>query len=67
VLLREMSRAAFAAFIVHQVVAFGAVVATRHVSWPPEVEYLAAAALAVIGSFGIGALLVRLPGVSRIA
>ena len=64
-LMRTMSRAAFAAFVVHQVVAIGAVLATRYVSWPPEVEFPAAAALAVIGSFGIGALLVRLPGVSR--
>lgn len=65
-LMRGMSRAAFAAFLVHQVVAVGAVLATRHVAWPPEVEYLTAAALAVVGSFGVGALLVRLPGVSRV-
>jgi len=42
------------------------VLATRYVSWPPEIEFPAAAALAVIVSFGIGALLVRIPGVSRI-
>ncbi|HEX6576864.1 MAG TPA: acyltransferase [Jiangellaceae bacterium] len=65
-LMRTMSRAAFAAFVVHQVVAVGVVLATRYVSWPPEVEFVVAAALAVIVSFGIGALLVRLPGVSRI-
>lgn len=61
-----MSRAAFAAFIVHQVVAVGAVLTTRYAAWPPEIGYLAAATLAVGGSFGIAALLVRLPGVSRI-
>ena len=43
-----------------------AVLATRYVSWPPEVEFPAAASLAVVVSFGIGALLARLPGVSRI-
>ncbi len=64
-LMVTMSRAAFAAFIVHQVVLVGTVLATRHVDWPPEVEFPMAAALAVIGSFGIGALLVRLPRVSR--
>jgi hypothetical protein len=65
-LMRRMSRAAFAAFVVHQVVAIGAVLATRYVSWPPEVEFPVAATLAVIVSFGVGALLVRIPGVSRI-
>jgi fucose 4-O-acetylase-like acetyltransferase len=65
-LMRAMGRAAFAAFILHQLVLVGTVLATRYVAWPPEVEFLAATALGVIGSFGIGALLVRLPGVSRI-
>jgi hypothetical protein len=65
-LMRELGRAAFAAFIVHQVVLVGTVLATRWVAWPPEVEFVLAAALAVAGSFAIGALLVRLPGLSRI-
>lgn len=65
-LLRELSRAAFAAFVVHQIVLVGTVLATRLVPWPPEIEYLAAAALALVGSFGLGALLVRLPVVSRV-
>lgn len=65
-LMRQLSRAAFAAFIVHQVVAVGAVLSTRLVPWPPELEYPIAAALAVIGSFAVGALVVRIPGVSRI-
>ncbi len=64
-LMGEMSRAAFVAFIVHQVVLVGTVLATRHVGWPPEIELLTAAPLAVVGSFGIGALLVRIPGLSR--
>lgn len=65
-LMRELSRAAFAAFIVHQVVAVGAVLSTHLVPWPPEIEYPIAAALAVIGSFAVGALIVRIPGVARI-
>lgn len=65
-LMRQLSRAAFAAFIVHQVIAVGAVLSTRLVPWPPEIEYPIAAALAVIGSFAVGALIVRIPGVARI-
>lgn len=51
---------AFVAFVVHQVVLVGIVLATRHVRWAPEIELPIAAAIAVFGSFGIGALLVRL-------
>jgi hypothetical protein len=65
-LMRQLSRAAFAAFIVHQIVAVGAVLSTRLVPWPAEIEHPVAAALAVIGSFAVGALVVRVPGVSRI-
>jgi hypothetical protein len=65
-LIRALSRAAFGAFLVHQVVLLGAVLVTRLVRWPPEVEFLAAATLGVAGSFGLAAVLVRLPGVSRI-
>lgn len=63
---RGLSRAAYAAFLVHQLVAVGAVLATRAVLWPPELEYVVAAALAVVGSFAIGALLVRVPVVARV-
>jgi glucans biosynthesis protein C len=65
-LARGMSRAAFAAFVVHQVVLVGLVLASRHVAWPPEIEYAAVGVLGVLGSFMIGALLLRLPGVSRV-
>jgi hypothetical protein len=65
-LMREADRAAFAAFLVHQIVAVGAVLATRYVDWPVELEYLAAAAVAVLVSFSVGWVLVRVPGVSRI-
>jgi len=62
----EMSRAAYAAFLVHQIVLVGPVLATRHVAWPPELEYLEVATLGVAISFALGALLVRMPGLSRI-
>jgi hypothetical protein len=65
-LIRGLSRAAFGAFLVHQVVLLGAVLATRLVRWPPEVEFLAATTLGVAGSFGLAALLVRVPGIARI-
>lgn len=65
-LAREMSRAAFAAFVLHQVVLVGLVLASRQVPWPPEVEYLLVATVGVAASFGLGALAVRLPGVSRV-
>jgi len=65
-LAREMGRAAFAAFVVHQVVLVGLVLASRQVPWSPEVEYAAVGLLGVIGSFAVGSLLVRLPGVSRV-
>ena len=35
-----MSDSAYAAFVLHQLVLVGLVLATRHVAWPPEVEYL---------------------------
>lgn len=65
-LAREMSRAAFAAFVVHQVILVGLVLASRHVSWPPEVNYVMVSTLAVGGSFALGAVLVRVPGISRV-
>jgi glucans biosynthesis protein C len=65
-LLGGLSRAAFAAYLVHEVVAVYAVVATQHVALPREIEWLAAAVLAVTGSFALAALLVRLPGVRRV-
>ncbi|HEU0213527.1 MAG TPA: acyltransferase [Jiangellaceae bacterium] len=63
---RGLSRAAYGAFLVHQLVLVGFVLATRLVAWPPEMEFLVATTLAVAGSFGLAALLVRIPGLSRI-
>ncbi|EWT00951.1 hypothetical protein N865_05785 [Intrasporangium oryzae NRRL B-24470] len=62
----ELSRSAFAAFLVHQGVLVGLVLASRLVGWPPEVSYLTVATLGVALSFGLGWLLTRVPGVSRI-
>jgi hypothetical protein len=38
----------------------------RHVSWPPETEYVVVTTLAVVASFTLAALLVRVPGVARV-
>lgn len=64
-LAREASRAAFAAFVVHQVVLVGLVLASHTVPWPPEVEWLTVAVLGVLVSFGLGGLVARLPGIGR--
>lgn len=65
-LARELSRAAYAAFLVHQIVLVGLVLASRQMPWPPELKYLAVSLLGVTLSFGFGAAVVRLPGVARI-
>jgi hypothetical protein len=62
-LTREMSRAAYAAFILHQIVLVGLVLAIHQVSWPSAVDFLTVAVLGVAVSFGLGALVLRLPGV----
>jgi hypothetical protein len=64
-LLRQAGRAAFVAYVVHQVVLVGTVLATRLLAWPPEAELMVAAAAAVALSFGIGALVARIPGAAR--
>jgi glucan biosynthesis protein C len=60
-----MGRSAFAAFVMHQLVLVGLVLASRLIPWPPEVEYLLVSGLGVAISFSLGALLVRVPGVNR--
>lgn len=61
-----MSRAAFAAFLVHQGVLVALVLASRSVGVPPELKYLTVASLGVVMSFTVGAVLVRVPGLSRL-
>jgi glucan biosynthesis protein C len=63
---RGLSRAAYAAFLLHQIVLVGLVLASRQVPWPPELKYLSVAVLGVTVSFGLAALVVKLPGLSRI-
>lgn len=64
--LRAMSRAAFAAFVVHQLILVGLILSIRFTPWAPEVEYLLVSALAVAGSYLVGSWVVRIPGISRI-
>lgn len=65
-LARELGRAAYAAFLVHQIVLVAVVLASRHLPGPPELKYVTVGALGVALSFGAGALLLRVPGVSRV-
>jgi acyltransferase-like protein len=65
-LARQLSRAAYAAFLVHQIILVGLVLASRQVPWPAELKFLTVGALGVALSFGLGAALVRLPGLSRV-
>lgn len=65
-LARQLGRAAYATFFIHQPVLVGLVLAVRQVSWPPEVEFLTVAVLGLAISFGLGLALVRLPGASRV-
>lgn len=65
-LARSAGRAAFAAFVVHQPVLVGCVLATRYVPWAPEAEFVGATLLALVGSFGLGAALLRVPVVARV-
>jgi glucan biosynthesis protein C len=64
--MRRVGRAAFAAFLVHQAVLVCLVMVTHSLGMPPELDYLAVSLLGVLGSFGVGMLLVRVPGVSRV-
>lgn len=64
-LLRELSRGAFAAFLVHQVVLVGVILATHRVTWPPVVEFLLSCVVGVALSFGVASLVVRVPWVRR--
>jgi hypothetical protein len=63
---RAMSRSAFAAFLFHQLVLVGLVLASRYVPWGPEVEYVLVTALGVAGSFALGWLVLKIPGVTRV-
>lgn len=61
-----MSRAAFAAYVLHQLVLVLLVLGSRHVDLPPEVEYLGVSVLGVGFSFGLGWLALRIPAIARV-
>ncbi len=63
---RGLSRAAYATFFIHQLVLVGLVLVVRQVVWPAEAEFVVVAGLGLVLSFALGALLVRLPGLSRL-
>ncbi len=63
---RRAGRAPFAAFVLHQPVLVALALGSERLAWPPELAFAAVAATAVVASFGLGALAVRLPGVSRV-
>lgn len=63
---RAMGRAAFAAFVIHQAVLVGLILVSRHTPWAPEVEFALVSALAVTASFGVGWLMLKIPGVARV-
>lgn len=65
-LAQAMSRSAYAAFLFHQLILVGLVLASRWVPWAPEVEYVLVASLGVAVSFGVGSLVTRLPALSRV-
>jgi hypothetical protein len=65
-LAEAMSRSAFAAFLFHQLVLVGLVLVSRYVPWAPEVEYALVTALGVAGSFALGWLVLKIPGVTRV-
>jgi hypothetical protein len=61
-----MSRAAFAAFVIHQLVLVGLVLASRLTPLPPEANYVLVSLLGVSLSFYLGWLALRIPWVSRV-
>lgn len=65
-LARTMSRAAYAAFLFHQLILVGLVLASRQVPWAPEIEFALVGSLGVALSFGVGSLLTRIPGLGRV-
>jgi hypothetical protein len=61
-----LSRAAYAAFLVHQGVLVLAVLASHRVGWAPEVSYAAVTVTGVVVSFAVGLVLTRAPLLRRI-
>lgn len=65
-LLSEVSRSAFAVYIFHPLVIVGFTLALRNWQVDPAIKLLVAAPAAVLGSFILGSLIIRIPGVKKI-
>jgi surface polysaccharide O-acyltransferase-like enzyme len=65
-LLREMAAAAYGAFIIHPPVIVGLALALHQIGIPAELKFLLLLAGGVAGSFGITALVMRIPAVARV-
>jgi glucan biosynthesis protein C len=65
-LARSLGRAAYATFFVHQGVLVLLILASRHLAWPTEARFALVAVLGVVLSFGVGAALLRVPGVAKV-
>lgn len=65
-LLREMSRAAYGAFIIHPPVIVGPALLLHDVDVPAEVKFVLVLAVGVAGSFGISWLAMRVPSVGGV-
>lgn len=64
-LAREVSRAAFATLVVHQIVLVGLVLASHAGLRPPEAERLGGSVLGALVSFGVGGLVKRTSAIGR--
>lgn len=64
-LLGRLSRAAFAVYMIHPLAVISLSLAMRNVGIEPAVKFLLVAPLAVLGSFLLGGVIVRVPGVRR--
>jgi surface polysaccharide O-acyltransferase-like enzyme len=64
--LSLLSRSSFAVYIFHPLILIGLSVALHNWAVEPALKFLMVAPLAVIGSFLLGLLVVRVPGVNRV-
>jgi len=64
--MKKMSRAAFAVYVFHPLVLISLSMLFRPLNADPAIKLLFVAPLAVIGSFALGNLLVKIPGVKAI-
>jgi surface polysaccharide O-acyltransferase-like enzyme len=64
--LSLLSRSLFAVYIFHPLILIGLSVALRSWAIEPALKFLVVAPLAVVGSFLLGLLVVRIPGVNRV-